>query len=148
MLRYIQNSCDTRLKLTRYQCSVKIIICIKPIVCLFRISSSKYSLCLIILDVILEFGETIASPCVQQVSQLCIIDRPIWQLLSKTAHIVPERLVFLEFLVCIKIKTITGYVDPGITQIALHCPVVFCYSPITYKTRKLYYHKTLLSKNL
>ena len=37
---------------------------------------------------------------------------------------------------------------PGITQITLHYPVVFCYSPITYQTRKLYYHKTLLSKNL
>ena len=35
-------------------------------------------------------------------------------------------LFFLQFSISIKIKIIADYVDPGITQIALHCPMVFC----------------------
>ena len=31
-------------------------------------------------------------------------------------HTVPGKCVFLQFLICIKIKNIAGYVDPGITQ--------------------------------
>ena len=59
-----------------------------------------------------------------------------------------ETCLFAAFNICIKIKIIAGYVDPGITHITLHYLVVFCYSPITYQTSKLYYHKTLLNKNL
>ena len=143
MLRCIQNSCDARFKLFIALLNSSGVW--NLLFAFFRISSSKYSLSLIIPDIILGFGETIASPCSRFLNFVSLMD-PYGSSFQKQ-HI-SRRLVFLQFLICIKIKIIAGFVYPGITQITLHCPVFFCYSPITYQTRKLYYHKTLLNKNL
>ena len=108
MLRCIQNSCDARLKLFS-QCRVKFIRCINLLFAFLKISSSKYYFCLIILDIILGFGETIASPWSRFLNFVSLMDpynsslsQAMWTQQLHRSHSLPCAFLLQPYYISIK----------------------------------------------